>query len=436
MMATQQYGGYPVVGAAYSTSPYAYLQPYAAAPPLAPGAVFPAPPAAEMNAPSSMGGTGNVEGQKRGKGKRYASSEGAVGRSVKKRSSGADMSIYGQSNGQVLSVPDPNQISTDMEPTAASITKSTTCVALTTPATSFTQYCEACEKEFASTAAWEAHVATHEACPHPGCQFRATKKTVGAHWQLVHGQYSGSGLKEIEVEVEGSVKRFKVLMGTSPEEVREWREERKRRFPSAVTVKAKEDERQKLLQAGGLEAPGAQSGGRQRNQRSVAKTGGTDTRDDCKEEGTSGTGAGADNTDGSPGCDGEGRGGVAEEMEADVQAEPQRTQRKQLCQYYTRGRCKHGADCRYVHDEEAKAEFKRQKLVRLSMSATELEEAERAKQSKKGQLYLPKPLVGGERGTLLKRLLQEEVFKEENTILQCFRYLVKHNFLQDEELGE
>ena len=67
------------------------------------------------------------------------------------------------------------------------------------------------------------------------------------------------------------------------------------------------------------------------------------------------------------------------------------------------------------------------------MSAIELEEEARSKKAKKGQLFLPKPLTGGDRGTLLKKLLRDEISKEENVILQCFRYLVKNNFLQDND---
>lgn len=47
---------------------------------------------------------------------------------------------------------------------------------------------------------------------------------------------------------------------------------------------------------------------------------------------------------------------------------------------------------------------------------------------KKGELFLPAPLSGGRRGTLLKKLLEDEIQSEENIILQSFRYLVENNF--------
>ena len=58
-----------------------------------------------------------------------------------------------------------------------------------------------------------------------------------------------------------------------------------------------------------------------------------------------------------------------------------RSRRKHFCQYYTRGKCKNGKDCRYVHDE-AKTEFEL-KQARLSMSAIELEEEARSKKAKR-----------------------------------------------------
>ncbi|RHY67862.1 hypothetical protein DYB30_003397 [Aphanomyces astaci] len=61
-------------------------------------------------------------------------------------------------------------------------------------------HCEPCEKHFAMKSQFDAHVLTHEACWAPGCDFSASKRVVTSHHQTAHGQYAGSGLKEIEVE--------------------------------------------------------------------------------------------------------------------------------------------------------------------------------------------------------------------------------------------
>ena len=41
--------------------------------------------------------------------------------------------------------------------------------------------------------------------------------------------------------MDGRKKKFKVLMGTSPEEVQQWREERRKKIPSAGNVEAKQN---------------------------------------------------------------------------------------------------------------------------------------------------------------------------------------------------
>ena len=46
-----------------------------------------------------------------------------------------------------------------------------------------------------------------------------------------------------------------------------------------------------------------------------------------------------------------------------------------------------------------------------------------SKFSNNGGLIVPPPLTGGIRGSLMKKLLEEEITAEENAILQVFRYL-------------
>lgn len=283
-------------------------------------------------------------------------------------------------------------------------------------------YCEACEKDFASSTAWDAHLAAHDKCSHPGCEFSATKKVLSAHWQLAHGQFSGTGLKDIEVEVEGQKKKFKVLVGTSPEEVEQWREERRKRFPSAANMQAKREDLEKVRSFGGVES--SASGGA-RGKSGVKKSG--------KQENVDGGAGGAasegfeeqkerdidDKTatkDGSESGTGTARGG----------AQVKTT----LCQYFSRGRCKHGEECRYIHDKGAQASYAEERKKRQRMNASELEQLERKQHAKKGKLFLPKPLAGGDRGTLLKRLLQDDISSEENIILQCFRYFTTSNFFE------
>ena len=68
-----------------------------------------------------------------------------------------------------------------------------------------------------------------------------------AHFHGAHGQFSGSGFKTIDVEGQ----QFTVLMGTSPQEVEQWRQDRRKRFPTAANAQSKEDQLAELQQAGG-----------------------------------------------------------------------------------------------------------------------------------------------------------------------------------------
>ena len=193
-MVRNEYVGKPMMGTAYTMTPYAHLQAHVAAPPLAPGAVFAVPQLAMQNAHSSKYGPGTFDSQKKSGGKRRVPSECSTVRNAKRRTEGGYINVCGQDDGHPIADSDTQKVSSDLKTTG------TSCIA-SANSSSTARFCEACEKEFASTAAWEAHVATHDTCPYPGCQFSATKKIVGAHWQLAHGQYSGNGLKEIEVEV-------------------------------------------------------------------------------------------------------------------------------------------------------------------------------------------------------------------------------------------
>lgn len=115
---------------------------------------------------------------------------------------------------------------------------------------SVTFHCDACDKSFPQKTMFEAHCATHELCQHPGCTFTASKRVVQAHYHSKHGQYSDvSGYKDIEVEGQS----FRVLMGTSPEEVAQWRESRRRAFPSQQRVVEKQQQQQELQTAGGID---------------------------------------------------------------------------------------------------------------------------------------------------------------------------------------
>ena len=75
---------------------------------------------------------------------------------------------------------------------------------------------------------------------------------VSVHFDLAHGAFSGTGYKEIDVEGQ----RFRVLMGTDAVEVEEWRNERRRRFPTAAAIERRGEAKRRLGEAGGICAQG------------------------------------------------------------------------------------------------------------------------------------------------------------------------------------
>jgi hypothetical protein len=120
-----------------------------------------------------------------------------------------------------------------------------------------------------------------------------------------------------------------------------------------------------------------------------------------------------------------------------------------LCEPFLRGHCKNGFKCYNVHDLAKRAERRAQAAAggstssthtadqkdsgnKHSESATGLSESAESgrekKRLKRGELHLPEPLQGG---VLLRRLLEDEISREENVVLQCLRFLANNNFLQD-----
>lgn len=326
-----------------------------------------------------------------------------------------------------------------------------------------TWFCEPCDKEFTQLPNYEAHCATHEKCRHPGCNFSGTKKVVIAHYHGSHGLFSGTGYKMIEVE--GGMK-FRVLLGTSPEEVEKWRAERRNRFPTADNMNQKQQQHDDLVNAGGV----VPQRGRKRDRQGVV-TGG---------DPNSANGGGTD-------------------TDPNRTSNPANGPRTKRCTFFARGICKEGDNCRFSHDFEpkvcnafvnngrchrgARCPFAHDKAARDELqrsraaagtigdidNATDAvaaestlgtlakdnstspmlpsssrsgdprskpprctannaakkrrvltdDEARASTQKRKGALFLPKPLAGGARGTLLKRLLQEQIEAEDNVILQC-----------------
>jgi hypothetical protein len=243
--------------------------------------------------------------------------------------------------------------------------------------------CDACDKSFTSTTGYEAHCANHEKCSHPGCEFVATKKVLMTHYDTVHGDFSGSGYKTINVEG----MEFRVLMGTRPEDVSKWREDRKKRFPTSASREKVAESTNAVIQSGGL-VPKTRLG-----EKYIQK-------EKKKDEEIIGINARIDQN--------KSEKDVPVEND-DKNTETKSTKSHRMCHSFrSTGSCRHGDTCHYSHDIGS-------------------DPAVGTRNHKSNKIQLPPPFAGGLRGTLLKKLLKPEVDTEESLLLQCVRYLCTHS---------
>ena len=268
-------------------------------------------------------------------------------------------------------------------------------------------YCEVCDKEMNSLSAYDAHCATHESCVVNGCKFKASKRVVQAHFHSAHGQYQGSGYKTIDVEGQ----KFCVLMGTDTKEVEQWRNERRKKFPTAIKQILRDGMKDQVLEAGGI-LPASDS--------NLGKRAKITHENNQRKKNNKVYGSKLDDMAPQKALIIDGRLDVNDKVEVVVDPDdinghsPIKT-----CSYFVKGKCRRGSKCIYLHDSSLK-------------TAVSLDDNDRDIRPKSNnKLIVPKPLVGGERGTLLKKLLEDDIMAEDNIILQCLRYFVKNDYFDN-----
>ena len=193
-------------------------------------------------------------------------------------------------------------------------------------------YCEPCDKSFKKEFDYQAHCKTHETCSHAGCSFVGSKKVVLAHYHSKHGLYAGDGYKTIDVEGQ----KFNLLLGYSPEEIENWKKERRAKFPTGTKVEEEKDRKKQN------------------------------------------------------------------------HSDSQKGKKKSVTNNKRLREDKNTIDSNGI---------KRKKTNHPASQST---------------LTIPKPLEGGVRGTLLKKLLADQIFEEEELVLACINYLCENNFFSPE----
>lgn len=86
--------------------------------------------------------------------------------------------------------------------------------------------CERCNRSFKSQDLLSAHVSEHVTCGIDGCTFTAHPKIIQNHIQMQH-----------ETGLAAQIMRL-----NTPEEIEKWREERKRKFPTAANMARRQEE--------------------------------------------------------------------------------------------------------------------------------------------------------------------------------------------------
>lgn len=81
-----------------------------------------------------------------------------------------------------------------------------------------------------------------------GCEFSASKQVVNGHYAKMHGQYKGEGFKQIEVDGQ----KFTVLLGDSEEDIKKWRAERRKQWPTNENISTKKKVMDARIEAGDI----------------------------------------------------------------------------------------------------------------------------------------------------------------------------------------
>ena len=264
-------------------------------------------------------------------------------------------------------------------------------------------------------------------CQHPGCEFSGSRKVLAAHFHATHGQYSGSGYKDVEVEG----RKFRVLLGCNEEEIEQWRAERRKKFPTVANIAKKEIMRDELIKAGGVAHEMGKGIEVKRVKREQDSGGKHESINESEET-----------------CEIVGGDDALQQQRMGGHLSNNSESRRRPCRYYAQGRCTRGDECTHSHDFEVKVckfyvqygRCNRSKAGGCSFFHDRSAYLEYKKNNPIGQKQQQivygsisglKKVVGAKEPSLMSKLLQDQINDEENKILQSFRFLVHHYSLDD-----
>ncbi|KAI9329350.1 hypothetical protein BDR26DRAFT_872659 [Obelidium mucronatum] len=232
------------------------------------------------------------------------------------------------------------------------------------------RHCEYCHLEFDSETLVNQHVkTTHISCNF--CLFQGSRDALDAHYSTKHP---------------GKAPVLKRGVVEDPAEIAAWIAERKKKYPTEANVEQKKLAQKDKLEAGMI----LQSRTSVKSTQLQRSTTSTSTTPPSKK------------VDGNDDDDEE--VGILTEEEEEGQINPVRKERQQpkkkaqICKYYASGKCKNGTNCLFTHIKEAPV------------------------------LKVDKPaLGGGKRRNLRSMLLESQIRRQNNIILQCIRFVLKED---------
>lgn len=99
--------------------------------------------------------------------------------------------------------------------------------------------CDPCDRAFTSSEIFATHLKTHAKCGEEGCSFEASGKIVKEHKVTEHGK----------VDIQATYRGRKALALRSmedKEDIKRWREERKRSYPTSANILRKAEDRKRM----------------------------------------------------------------------------------------------------------------------------------------------------------------------------------------------
>lgn len=281
--------------------------------------------------------------------------------------------------------------------------------------------CSTCDRGFDSARDLHAHTEGHTHCEHPGCTFAAQRKIVQEHVKKAHrveGQPQegdGGAVRDAQgrvllppalLDLIPPRYRSAAAVGDSEEEIAKWREERKRRYPTAAQAEVKKAQADARAERGGIVDRARPSGHRfppppRPSAQTTAAEELTGHKRARQEDAAPGTESVSSEEDESPPEElSSGPAAVAllpplpsPQAERQALSAHGRKRHKEICKQYVFGGCTAGARCQYAHSAEAEA----------------------ASSARPGR-------------ALLSKLLAAEGEKETSITLQAIRYIVRKGF--------